>query len=227
MKIGILGTGMVGQTLGAKLAERGHEVMIGTRDVADTLARMEPNQYGMPPFSAWHAEHPSVRLGTFAEAAQHGETIINATNGTGSINALSIAGETNLSGKILIDASNPLDFSRGMPPTLAVCNTDSIGEQLQRAFPAVKVVKALNTVTAFLMVDPALVNNGDHTLFICGNDGAARTQVNTWLGEWFGWRDVIDLGDITSARGTEMYLPIWLRLWGALGTGMFNVKIVK
>ena len=227
MKIGILGTGTVGQTLGAKLEELGHEVMVGTRDVAHTLARSDPHPYGFPPFSTWHKEHPGVRLGTLAEAARHGDMIINATNGTGSLNALRLAGEQNLDGKILIDASNPLDFSHGMPPALAVCNTDSTGEQIQRAFPEVKVVKALNTVTAFLMVNPALVGNGDHTLFVCGNDTEAKAQVMAWLREWFGWRDLIDLGDITTARGTEMYLPIWLRLWGALGTGMFNVKVVK
>ena len=227
MKIGILGTGMVGQTLGAKLEELGHEVMIGTRNVAETLARTDPHPYGFPPFSAWHAEHPGVRLGTMAEAARHGDMVINATNGACSLDALRFAGEQNLAGKILIDTSNPLDFSQGMPPALAVCNTDSTGEQIQRAFPEVKVVKALNTVTAFLMANPALVGNGDHTLFVCGNDAAAKAQVMTWLREWFGWRDVIDVGDISSARGTEMYLPIWLRLWGALGTGMFNVKVVR
>ena len=123
--------------------------------------------------------------------------------------------------------SNPLDFSQGMPPSLAVCNTDSTGEQIQRALPAVKVVKALNTVTAFLMVNPSLVNGGDHTLFICGNDAEAKAQVADWLREWFGWRDLLDLGDITSARGMEMYLPAWLRAWGALGTGVFNVQVVK
>ncbi len=227
MKIGILGTGMVGQTLGAKLEELGHDVMIGTRDIAHTLARTDPPPFGFPPFNTWHEAHPGVRLGTFAEAARHGDVLINATNGLGTLSALQLAEAANLGGKIMIDASNPLDFSQGMPPTLSVCNTDSTGEQIQRAFPDVRVVKALNTVTAFLMVNPALVGNGDHTLFMCGNDAAAKAQVTTWLKEWFGWRDVIDLGDITSARGTEMYLPIWLRLWGALGTGMFNVKVVK
>ena len=227
MKIGILGTGMVGRTLGAKLEELGHEVIIGTRDVAYTLARNDPHPYGFPPFSAWHKEHPGVRLDTFTEAARHGDVIINATNGTGSLEALRLAGEKNLGEKILIDVSNPLDFSHGMPPILVVCNTDSSGEQIQRAFPEVKVVKALNTVTAFLMVNPALVGSGDHTLFVCGNDTEAKARVMAWLREWFGWRDLIDLGDITAARGTEMYLPIWLRLWGALGTGMFNVKVVK
>lgn len=227
MKIGILGTSIVGQTLSGKLVELGHAVMVGTRDVANTLARTEPHPYGFPAFSVWQKQNPSVKLGTFADAAQHGQVVINATNGMGSLDALHLAGEANLNDKILIDLSNPLDSSKGMPPTLSVCNTDSVGEQIQRAFPSVKVVKALNTVTAFLMVNPGLVANADHTMFVCGNDAAAKTQVTDWLKGWFGWKDVIDLGDITNARGTEMYLPIWLRLWGALGTGMFNVKIVK
>jgi len=227
MKIGVLGTSMVGQAISGKLAELGHDVMVGTRDVAQTLARTDPHPYGFPPFSVWHQQQPKVRLGTFAEAAAHGEMVINATNGTATLAALRSAGEAHLNGKVLIDIANPLDFSQGNPPSLSVSNTDSLGEQIQRAYPNVKVVKTLNTVTAFLMVNPALVGNGDHTIFVSGNDAAAKAQVTEWLKGWFGWKDVIDLGDITNARGTEMYLPIWLRLWGALGTGMFNVKIVK
>ncbi len=227
MQIGIFGTGMVGQTVGGALSELGHDVVIGTRDVAATLARTEPGPMGFPPFGLWQKEHPAVRLGTFAEAAGHGAILFNATSGTVSLEALRLAGAGALDGKVLIDISNPLDFSRGMPPSLAVCNTDSVGEQIQRAFPGAKVVKALNTVTAFLMVNPGLVGGGDHTLFVCGNDAEAKAQVSGWLRDWFGWREIIDLGDITNARGTEMYLPLWLRVWGALGTGMFNVKIVK
>lgn len=227
MKIGILGTSMVGQTISGKLAELGHDVMVGTRDVAKTLAHTEPHPYGFPAFSVWQREHTSVKLGTFAEVAKHGEVVFNATNGTASLEALKLAGEANLNGKVLVDIANPLDFSKGNPPSLSVSNTDSLGEQIQRAFPDVKVVKTLNTVTAFLMVNPGLVADADHTMFVCGNDVDAKAQVTGWLKGWFGWKDVIDLGDITSARGTEMYLPIWLRLWGALGTGMFNVKVVK
>lgn len=201
--------------------------MVGTRDVSETLSRAEPNPYGLPPFREWREAHPNVGVGPFAEAAGHGEFLINATNGGGTLNALQLAGQGNLNGKILLDASNPLDFSQGMPPTLLVCNTDSTGEQIQRAFPQVRVVKGLNTVTASLMVDPSLVNHGDHTLFICGNDAEAKAQVTARLKEWFGWRDIMDLGDISSARGMEMYLPIWLRMWGAIGTGVFNVKAVS
>lgn len=227
MKIGVFGTSVVGQAISGKLAELGHDVMVGTRDVAKTLAHTEPNPYGLPAFSVWQQQNPSVKLGAFADAARHGEVIINATNGTGSLAALDMAGAANLDGKVLIDIANPLDFSQGMPPSLSVCNTDSLGEQIQRSFPNVKVVKTLNTVTAFLMVNPGLIAGGDHTMFVCGNDAGAKAQVTEWLRSWFGWKDVIDLGDITGARGAEMYLPIWLRLWGALGTGLFNVKIVK
>lgn len=227
MKIGVLGTSMVGQAISGKLGELGHDVMVGTRDVAKTLARTEPHLYGFPPFSVWHQQHPEVKLGNFAQAAAHGEIVINATNGTASVAALQSAGEANLNGKVLIDIANPLDFSQGMPPSLAFCNSDSLGEQIQRAFPNVRVVKALNTVTAFIMVDPGQLAGGDHTIFVSGNDAGAKAQVTEMLQDWFGWKEVIDLGDITTARGTEMYLPLWLRLWGALGTGIFNIKLAK
>ena len=227
MKIGVLGTSMVGQVLSGKLVELGHDVMVGTRDVAKTLAHTDPHPFGFPAFSVWQKQNPSVKLGSFAAAAAHGEVVFNATSGTGSLEALQMAGEANLNGKVLVDIAEPIDFSQGMPPSLSVSNTDSLGEQIQGAFPNVKVVKTLNTVTAFLMVNPAMVANGDHTMFVCGNDAAAKAQVTGWLQDWFGWKDVLDLGDITSARGTEMYLPIWLRLWGALGTGMFNIKVVR
>jgi len=146
--------------------------------------------------------------------------------GAHSLDALSAAGEANLDGKVLIDIPNPLDFSRGMPPSLFVSNTDSLGEQIQREFPRVKVVKTLNTMTAFVMADPSLVAAGDHSVFLCGNDEEAKTQVTEILRS-FGWRDVIDLGDVTSARGTESYLPLWLRLWGALQIPLFNIKVVR
>jgi predicted dinucleotide-binding enzyme len=227
MKIGILGTSMVGQAISGKLAELGYDTMVGTRDVAKTLANTEPHPYGFPAFSVWQKEHASVKLGTFAEAAKFGEVVFNATNGTGSLDALKLAGESNLNGKVLIDIANPLDFTKGIPATLSVVNTDSLGEQIQRTYPKAKVVKTLNTVTAFLMVNPSLVANADHTMFVCGNDADAKAQVTGWLTSWFGWKDVIDLGDITNARAAEMYLPIWLRLWGALGTGMFNIKVMR
>lgn len=227
MNIGILGTGVVSQTIGDKLVELGHDVVMGTRDVAKTLAQADPTPMGLPPFSAWLQQHPSAHVATFADAAKHAEIIINATNGMGSLEALNLAGESNLNGKILLDIANPLDFSKGMPPTLSVSNTDSLGEQIQRAFPQVKVVKTLNTVTASVMVNPRLVADGDHHMFVSGNDPEAKTHVSGLLTTWFGWKHIIDLGDITTARGTEMYVPIWLRLWGALGTSVFNIQVVK
>ena len=224
MKVGILGSGVVGQTIGAKLAERGVDVVLGTR----TPTQLGEKRGMGAPLSEWVARvGKRARLGTFAEAAAHGELVINATSGMRSLEALALAGAKNLDGKILIDIANPLDFSKGMPPSLTICNTDSLGEQIQKAFPGVKVVKTLNTTTALVMVDPASVAGGNHDLFVSGNDAAAKERVTALLEEWFGWKSVIDLGDITTARGTEMLLPIWVRLWGALGTPMFNFKISR
>lgn len=214
MKIGILGSGTVARTIGGALVGGGHDVMLGTRDAAK--------------LQEWLASTGGkARAGSFAEAAAHGDAVINATAGRGSLEALRGAGAEHLDGKILIDLANPLDFSRGMPPSLSVVNTDSLGEQIQRAFPGAKVVKTLNTLTASLMVDPRQLAGGDHDVFVSGNDPAAKAQVTAWLQEWFGWPRVIDLGDITTARGAEMVLPLWVQLMGALGTPIFNFKIVQ
>lgn len=226
MRIAVLGTGTVGRTLAARFADIGHDVVVGTRDPAATLGRSEPDAWGSPAFPAWLAGHPRVRLGSFADAAAQGEIVVNATNGAGSIAALSLAGPGNLSGKVLIDVSNPLDFSHGMPPTLFVKDTDSLGEQIQRAFPAARVVKTLNTMTAALQAEPAQLAGGAHSVFVSGNDAAAKATVTDLLVS-LGHTDVIDLGDISTARGTEMYLPLWLRLWGALGTPILNVRVVR
>ena len=226
MRFGILGTGVVGKTLAAHLTGLGHDVMVGTRDPQQTLSRTEPDQYGNPPFSDWQQEHPEVKLGIFGEAAAYGEMVVNATAGAISLETLDMAGEENLNGKVLIDISNPLDFSKGMPPTLSVVNTDSLGEQIQMKFPEAKVVKTLHTMNAYLMVDPAQLAEADHTVFVCGDDAEAKAKVTDLLGS-FGWTDIIDLGDITTARGTEMLLPIWLRLFGALQKPVFNFKIVR
>ncbi|HEX2183251.1 MAG TPA: hypothetical protein VHH10_13285, partial [Rubrobacteraceae bacterium] len=162
----------------------------------------------------------------FAEAASHGEVVVNATAGAVSLEALERAGEENLSGKVLMDISNPLDFSKGMPPTLSVVNTDSLGEQIQRRFPEAKVVKTLHTMNARLMFDPARLAGGDHTVFVSGDAPEAKAAVADLLRS-FGWRDIVDLGDITTARGTEMMLPVWVRLFGALEKPLFNFKIVR
>jgi predicted dinucleotide-binding enzyme len=226
MKIAVLGTGSVGRRLAGKLSELGHEVVVGTRDPQATLARTEPDAMGNPPFPVWQADHPAVRLAPFADAAAEGELIVNATGGAGALDALTRAGEANLAGKVLLDISNPLDFSRGFPPSLFVKDTDSLAEQIQRAFPAARVVKSLNTMTAAVMVDPGSVGGGDHTTFVSGDDAEAKQIVVELLGS-MGHTDVIDLGDLSSARAAEMLLPVWLRLMGALGTPFIQFKIVR
>lgn len=226
MEIAVLGTGTVGQALAGRLAELGHEVTVGTRDVTATLTKTAPDGMGNPPYAVWAAAHPQVSLAPFADAAAGAELLVNATSGNASIAVLEAAGADNLTGKILIDIANPLDFSNGFPPTLFVKDTDSLGEQIQAAFPQLRVVKALNTLTAALMVNPRTLADGDHSIFVSGNDAEAK-KIVTGLLESFGHTDVIDLGDITTARGTEMLLPVWLRLMGALNTPMFNFKIVR
>jgi 8-hydroxy-5-deazaflavin:NADPH oxidoreductase len=222
MRVSVLGTGMAGQVLSDKIARLGHDVMVGTRDVQALLARTE----GDRPFSRWLEEHPGVQVGTFAEAAVHGEIVFNATAGHGALEALEAAGPRSFAGKLLIDLSNPLDFSAGFPPTLSVCNTDSLGEQVQRALPQARVVKTLNTVTAQVMVDPKRVGDGDHHVFVSGDDQTAKAEVIRILREWFGWEHVIDLGDISTSRGPEMYVALWLRLYGAFGDAMLNIRVV-
>lgn len=230
MKIAIIGTGTVGQTFASKLASLGHEVIMGTRNISEKLASTAKDGYGNPPFSEWHAANKNVKLGTFAEAAALGEIILNVTQGGNSINALKLAEAKNLKGKILIDIANPLDFSKGMPPSLLpeLSNTNSLGEEIQKTFPETKVVKTLNTMWNGLMVNPNMIAGGEHTAFICGNDADAKTKVKSLMNE-FGWKNnnILDLGDITSARGTEAVLPIWLRIWGATQNGAFNFKIVS
>jgi hypothetical protein len=216
-KIAVLGTGMVGDTIGSKLIELGHQVMMGSRTANNEKAQA---------FSAKHDDQTNI--GTFADAAAFGEIIFNCTSGGGSLEALALAGEKNLNGKILVDLANPLDFSNGMPPSLSFVNTNSLGEEIQRAFPQVKVVKTLNTLWCGLMVNPQMIHGGDHNIFVCGNDAAAKESVKGILLS-FGWNDknILDLGDITKARGTEMYLPLWLSIYGSTNNGAFNIKIVS
>jgi hypothetical protein len=225
MRYAVLGTGTVGRTIAGKLAALGHEVVIGTRDPQATLARTESDAMGNPPFAQWAQQYPEVGVAPFADAAAGAEIVVNATSGVGALEALGQAGAPNLAGKILVDVANPLDFSRGMPPSLDPVNTDSLGEQIQRAHPDARVVKTLNTMNSAVMVDPARVA-GEHHVFVSGNDEDAKKTVTALLVS-FGWpaEAVIDLGDITAARGTEMLLPIWLRLMGALGHADFNFHI--
>jgi len=229
-RIAIMGTGSVGQAYASKFITLGYEVMMGTRNVKEKLADTAKDGYGNPPFSDWYSANKNVKLGTFQEAALFGEIILNATMGAKSINALKMADVQNLNGKILIDVSNPLDFSKGLPPTLlpGLSNTNSLGEEIQKTFPDVRVVKTLNTMWNGLMVNPAMLNGGDHTTFICGNSSEAKEKVKEIL-KSFGWpeKNILDLGDISSARGTEMYLPLWLRILGATNNGAFNIKVVS
>jgi 8-hydroxy-5-deazaflavin:NADPH oxidoreductase len=225
MRIGVLGTGIVGRMNAGKLAQLGHDVWLGTRDVTKAVSKTEKDAMGNQPLSEWLKQNPKVRLATFSETAKHGEIVVNAIKGEHSIEGLRMAGEQNLNGKVLMDISNPLDFSKGMPPSLLVSNIDSLGEQIQRAFPKARVVKTLNTVNALLQTEPGRLAKGEHHIFMGGNDDDAKAEVMELLNQ-YGWRNVIDLGDITAARGTEMMLIIWVRLMGKLGTPMFNFRIV-
>jgi predicted dinucleotide-binding enzyme len=226
MKIAVFGTGVVGQTIAEKLSQLGHDVMMGTRNVKDSLARTEKDMFGRPPLGEWHKQHADIKLGTYQEAASFGDMVVNATNGAGALNAMEVAGKENLTGKVMLDITNALDFSKGMPPSLFVCNTDSLGEQIQRALPDTKVVKGLNTMNAYVMVNPSLVP-GDHNVFLGGNDAEAKAKVTDLL-HTFGWKkeNILDVGDISAARGIEQIVPMWTRLWGALKNPMFNFHVV-
>ena len=217
MKIAILGTGMVGNALGSKLVELGHSVWMGSRTANSDAGQQWLRSVG-----------GKGKIGTFADAASFGEIVFDCTNGANSLAALKQAGAANLGRKILIQVSNPLDFSKGMPPSLTVCNTDSLAEQIQREFPQVRVIKVLSTMNCQVMVQPSVVP-GDHSLFLCGNDAAARKEAAQKLCEWFGWKpaNIVDLGDLTGARGMEMLLPLWLRLFGIFGNPTFNLHVVR
>jgi predicted dinucleotide-binding enzyme len=215
MNIGVLGTGVVGRSLATKLIAVGHDVMMGSR------------QADNPTAVAWAAHARTARCGTFADAAAFGAIVVNATAGTASLEVMQAAGARNLHGKVLIDTSNPLVASADGPPSLSVANTDSLAEQIQRAFPAARVVKALNTVTASVMVNPASVP-GEHVLFMAGDDEMAKEIVVGLLGE-MGWPEarILDLGGVIAARGMESYVLLWVSLMRATGGESFNVTIAK
>jgi predicted dinucleotide-binding enzyme len=218
MKIAVIGTGMVGQAIGSKLVGLGHSVMMGSRTDNNEKA------------AEFVAKHPGGKAsaGTFSDAAAFGEVIFNCTKGVESLNILKSAGEKNLDGKIIVDISVPLDFSKGMPPTLSICNTTSNGEEIQAAFPGAKVVKTFNTMNCYIMVDPVSLNGGDHNVFISGNDSEAKSQVSDLL-KSFGWieKNIIDLGDIKTSRATEMMIIVWLNLYLSTNNPTFNFKIIR
>lgn len=201
MKVGVFGTGMVGKTIAARLTALGDEVQVGSRTAGEGKV-------------------------TYREAAQFAEIIFNCTSGQGSLEALQMAGAEHLKGKTVIDISNPLVTLPGKPPSLFTGLDDSLGERLQAAFPDAKIVKTLNTVNAAVMVDPAKLANAEHTMFVAGNDLDAKSSVAGIL-RAFGWKDVVDVGDITASRALESYLLLWVRLWGTLKTPNFSVKLVR
>jgi NADPH-dependent F420 reductase len=224
MKIAVLGTGMVGQAHAAKLSELKHDVTVGTNDVDKALARTEPGRM-TEAFGVWAKQHPAVKVATFAEAAKDAQLVIEAISADAVIDVLS-AIKDQLDGKVLVDITNPLDFSQGTPPRLTVSNDDSMGETVQRTLPQTKVVKAFNTVNARIQVDPKSLGSGDHHLFMAGNDQAAKDET-VKIAKAYGWQNILDLGDIKSARGLEMVFPLWAEIYAKLGSAVFNYKIVS
>lgn len=215
-KIGILGTGSVGKTIGKKLIELGYEVKLGSRTANNEKALEWVN-----------ANSEKASTGTFEDAAKFGEVIFNCTKGEITLDVFKMAGLSNFNNKTIIDISNPLDFSQGMPPFLTpqYANTNSLGEEIQQLLPDANVVKSLNIVNCEVMVN-ASKSGGDPTMFVSGNSVDAKAETMSFLKQ-FGWNDIIDLGDITTARGTEMMLPIWLRVYMATGNGYIGFKVVR
>lgn len=227
MKISILGTGVVGQMIAEKLLALGHHVFMGTRNVQNTLTREKIEPRIKLNFKQWAESLHNLKITEFEALPNDSDLFLNATSGQVSLQVLQILGEDKIRGKILIDLANTLDFSKGMPPSLSICNTDSLGETIQRTFPETKVVKTFNTMNCEVMVNPERVS-GDHSIFLSGNDMEAKAIVKRLL-EDIGWkpRNIIDLGDIKTSRGTEMLLPLWISLRGKLGTGDFNFQIKR
>ncbi len=224
MKIGIIGSGIVAQTLGTKLVQLGNDVALGTRDPG----KLDDKKGFGGSLREWLAKAASgkAKVVSFRDAAAHGELLINATHGQNSVDALKLAGDDVLGAKVLIDVSNELDASKGMPPRVGASQDSCLAERIQAAFPKVKVVKSLNTMNCGVMVDPKALAGGDHSVFVSGNDAQAKAAVGELL-KSFGWTDILDLGDVSSARGPEMYMALWLRLWGATKTGTINIKVVR
>ena len=222
MKIGVIGSGIVAQTLGAKLIELGHDVAIGTRDPAKLAEKK--NMAGS--LHDWLGQVKTGKVLSFKEAAAHGELLINATHGQISVEALQMADAGRVGPKVLVDVSNELDFGKGMPPAVLSSQERCLAERIQSAFPNLRVVKSLNTMNAAVMVSPRTLKDGDHTVFVSGNDREAKATVSDLL-KSFGWIDIVDLGPLSASRGPEMYLAMWVRLWGALQSGHINIKVQR
>jgi len=220
MNIGVLGTGVVGETIGTALTEKGHNVRLGSRSANNEKA------------AAWvKKSNDHATQGDFNDAAAFGEIVFLCLNGAHALDAVRSIDADSVNGKIVVDVTNPLDFSKGMPPRLleGLNNSTSLGEEIQATMPMARVVKTFNTVTCNLMVNPKLVNNGDHSLFICGNDNDAKNKVKHFLVDTFGWKpeNLLDLGGIEASRGVEAYVPFWVMMMQATGSPMFNIKVVK
>lgn len=216
MRIAVFGTGTVGQTIATRLLGLGHQVWLGSRTATNEKAL------------AWQAQGGvNAKVATFAEAARAAELVFNCTKGEGTVPAFESVQPGSLEGKTVIDVSNPLVPQKGQPPGLFVALTDSLAEQLQRAAPSAKVVKALNTVNCKIMVNPRALPETHH-VFVCGDDAQAKAQAVALL-KTFGWQadELLDLGPLANARGPEAYLALWVRLYGAVKTADFNVKLVK
>lgn len=213
MRIAMVGTGPMGRTLGDGLAKAGHDVVVGTRDPDRTRARDD-----------WKGV--KLQLASYGEIGTGADLVVNATSGASSLDALKAVGADALGGKVLIDIANPLDNSHGFPPTLLMSNTDSLAEQIQRAFPDARVVKAFNTVTVAVLVNPKAFRGEETTIFLAGDDADARATA-AGIASDLGWSDVVQFDDLTAARGLEMWLPLWIRLFRQFGTSMFNIKVVR
>ncbi len=213
MKIGILGSGDVGQVLGRGFAQAKHEVMIGTRSPQDKKLQPLLKLVGNLGSTA-----------TFPQTVTFGEVIVIALKGEVVESVLKDIGPKPFAGKLVIDVSNPLDFSKGMPPSLFVGWTDSLGERVQRLLPTAKVVKCWNTVPNSLMFRPSLAGT-QPTMFICGNEVSAKIAMKQFLQE-FGWKDVIDIGGIEAARYLESLVALWVRVTGALGNWNHAFKVL-
>ena len=218
MKIAVLGTGMVGQSLSAALLAKGHFIVIGTRNVAATLGNMTSGVFGSPGFAVWYRKYRHVPVVTFSEAIVQCDIIVNATHATSILEILRDIPTADIQDKILIDVSNDIDFSSSGSPSLRIRDVPgaSVGERIQTAFPLLRVVKTLNTMNALVMVNPSLVTGGDCTVFVSGNDTEAKKLVNTLLRS-FGWDNIIELGDIGTARTAELLFPLWFKSWTSIG----------
>lgn len=220
MNIGVLGTGVVGETIATALTEKGHNVRMGSRSATNEKA------------AEWvKRSNKHATQGDFNDAASFGEIVFLCLNGGHALDAVRSVDGSNVAGKIVIDVTNPLDFTKGMPPQLleGLSNSNSLGEEIQKAWPSAKVVKTFNTVNCNVMVNPKLVNGGDHTMFVCGNDADAKNKVKHFLVDTFGWKpdNLLDMGGIQSSRVTEAYVPFWVSMMQAVGSPMFSIKVVK